>query len=245
MYDKTVGMAGRNRVWNAVLRLIRVGLGPSATVLAALLLLLGLVGCGGDDARNAPDVISSSRDGNDTTQEVADADPTEEEDAAPVVVDQKDEDGATPGTVEQVSVRVIDQNELKDVIEGYRGKVVFIDFWATWCIACIELFPHTVELHERFADQGLAVISVSFDEPDSEAVVLDFLQKQGATFDNFISQYGASVESVENFGLPGMLPHLMLYDRSGNLAHTFPEPQSPVDPEAVDQAIEQLLQATE
>ncbi|MFW5692940.1 MAG: TlpA family protein disulfide reductase [Thermoguttaceae bacterium] len=144
---------------------------------------------------------------------------------------------------QQVTVRVIDEQDLAEAIAGYRGEVVLVDFWATWCIACVQLFPHTVELHEQFADDGLRVISVSFDQPESEEAVLDFLKKHNATFDNFISRYGAGPDSPEKFDLPGTLPQLLLYDRKGELTHTFPEPQSGVDPDAVDRAVEELLAA--
>ncbi len=143
----------------------------------------------------------------------------------------------------QITVSVIDENEFAEVLAGYRGKVVLVDFWATWCLACIQQFPHTVALHEQFADDGLAVISVSFDQPESKPAVLEFLRKQQATFDNFISRYGAGVESAERFGLPGSLPQLLLFDRRGELAYTFPEPQSGVDPEQIDRAVKELLEA--
>ena len=143
----------------------------------------------------------------------------------------------------QITVSVIDEDEFAEVLAVYRGKVVLVDFWATWCLACIQQFPHTVALHEQFADDGLAVISVSFDQPESKPAVLEFLRKQQATFDNFISRYGAGVESAERFGLPGSLPQLLLFDRRGELAHTFPEPQSGVDPEQIDRAVAELLKA--
>lgn len=140
-----------------------------------------------------------------------------------------------------VMLRVIDEDELAEAIAGHRGKVVLVDFWATWCLACTELFPHTVALHNRFADDGLVVLSVSFDDPESQPAVLGFLEKHGATFDNFISRYGAGVESAERFGLPGGLPQVILFDRQGERAAAFPEPQSPVSPAAIDRAVEELL----
>ncbi len=157
--------------------------------------------------------------------------------------DDAPESGNGPSAAERpVSVRVIDEEEFAEVLAGYRGEVVLVDFWATWCLACVELFPHTVALHERFADDGLRVISVSFDQPESKAAVLEFLKARGATFDNFISRYGAGIESPQRFGLPGTLPQLRLYGRDGELAYTFPEPQSAVDPEAVDEAVKRLLE---
>ncbi len=146
-----------------------------------------------------------------------------------------------PAPAREVSVRVIDEHDFAEVLAGYRGDVVLVDFWATWCLACVKLFPHTVGLHEQFAGDGLRVVSVSFDQPESEEAVLDFLKEHNAAFDNFISRYGAGPDSPEKFGLPGTLPQLLLYNREGELAYTFPEPQSGVDPDAVDRAVEELL----
>ncbi len=140
-----------------------------------------------------------------------------------------------------VTLRTIGEDELAEAIAGHRGKVVLVDFWATWCLSCTELFPHTVALHDRFADDGLVVLSVSFDDPESQSAVLGFLKKHGATFDNFISRYGAGVESAERFGLPGGLPQVVLFDRQGERAAVFPEPRSPVSPAAIDRAVEELL----
>ena len=140
-----------------------------------------------------------------------------------------------------VTLRTIDEDELAEAIAGHRGKVVLVDFWATWCLACTELFPHTVALHDRFADAGLVVLTVSFDDPESKPAVLGFLKKHGATFDNFISRYGAGVESAERFGLPGALPQVVLFDRQGERAAVFPAPQSPVSPAAIDRSVEELL----
>ena len=50
---------------------------------------------------------------------------------------------------------------------SYRGKVVLLDFWATWCYPCREEIPHFVELQQKYAARGLQVIGVSMDDtPD-------------------------------------------------------------------------------
>lgn len=207
----------------------------SKPTFAAIAVLLTVVaGCGGNGApqanpgaaqRNIQD--GTQHEGHDTQQDTGGA------------AGETPADASAAGR--PIAVRVIDENEFAEVLSGYRGQVVLVDFWATWCLACIQHFPHTVALYQRFADEGLAVISVSFDQPDSKPAVLDFLKKQGAAFDNFISRYGAGVESAERFDLPGSLPQLLLFDRQGELAHTFPEPQAGVDPEQVEQAVKELL----
>jgi len=49
-------------------------------------------------------------------------------------------------------------------LSTYRGKVVLLDFWATWCEPCREETPHFVELQDKYRDQGLQIIGVSMDD---------------------------------------------------------------------------------
>lgn len=49
-------------------------------------------------------------------------------------------------------------------LSSYRGKVVLLDFWATWCDPCREETPHFVELQQQYGDRGLQIIGVSMDD---------------------------------------------------------------------------------
>ena len=149
---------------------------------------------------------------------------------------------AVAGCTQPVTVRTADETQFARVLEQQRGKVVLVDYWATWCPGCLDLFPHTVGLHRQSGSRGLAVISVSFDDPqDDRASVLDFLTSQGATFDNFISSHGAGSRSAEAFDIEnGTLPHFKLYDRSGKLRETFGG--EPFEAEQIDRAVEELLE---
>ena len=49
-------------------------------------------------------------------------------------------------------------------LSAYRGKIVLLDFWATWCEPCREEIPHFVELQNKYRDQGLQIIGVSMDD---------------------------------------------------------------------------------
>jgi len=60
-------------------------------------------------------------------------------------------------------------------LSSYRGKVVLLDFWATWCDPCREEIPHFVDLQQRYDDRGLQIIGVSMD--DSPDPVRPFYQK--------------------------------------------------------------------
>lgn len=144
------------------------------------------------------------------------------------------------GSSAQVSLEVIDGPALAEILGRHRGRVVLVDFWATWCGPCVKMFPHTVELHRRFADKGLVVVSVSLDDPDEEAVVLDFLVRHRATFENYLSAYGVGSEAFEAFEIDAA-PHFKLYNRDGTLADEFAGGNGPIDLEQLDRAVEALL----
>jgi len=144
---------------------------------------------------------------------------------------------ATNLSPEQVNLTTGDEKTLATLLEAHQGEVVFVDYWATWCHPCVEYFPHTVEMHGRFKDQGLAVIAVSFDEVDDEPKVREYLAQQGADFEHVLSKYGIGTEANEAFDLD-QVPHFRLYDRSGKLVRKWDD--KPTD---ADEKIEELLKA--
>jgi cytochrome c biogenesis protein CcmG, thiol:disulfide interchange protein DsbE len=60
-------------------------------------------------------------------------------------------------------------------LSTYRGKVVLLDFWATWCDPCRDEIPHFVELQSKYHDRGLQIVGVSMD--DGPEPVRDFYQR--------------------------------------------------------------------
>jgi thiol-disulfide isomerase/thioredoxin len=137
------------------------------------------------------------------------------------------------------TVTTIGPDRLAAVVDKYRGKVLLIDYWATWCEPCKEFFPHTVALSRELGELGLAVVSLSLDDVEDEPAVRSFLTANRATFENLRAGTGASPESVIAFGIEkGAIPFLQLYDRTGKLRKTFPAPVRPAD---VEKAVRQLL----
>jgi thiol-disulfide isomerase/thioredoxin len=123
---------------------------------------------------------------------------------------------AAPPAVRLDAVRY---DDLAAEIRGLKGQVVLVDVWGTFCPPCTEKFPGVVSLHERYAMKGLAVVSVSVDQPQdpaSKAAALAFLTKHRATFRNVILSDEADLwqEKWKTVGPP----LLFLFDRDGKLA---------------------------
>jgi len=143
-----------------------------------------------------------------------------------------------------IELQVTDAAGYDDAIASLRGKVVLVDFWATWCASCIEQFPHTVALAEQYRNRGLAVISVSLDQPKAEPQVRAFLEKHRASFTNLLSSYKNGTAATEAFRLPGPVPCYRVYDRAGKLRHEFsvdPRAERQFTIEDIEAAVAELL----
>jgi thiol-disulfide isomerase/thioredoxin len=124
-----------------------------------------------------------------------------------------------------VSVRVVDKAGYDKVITSNKGKVIVVDCWATWCVPCRKAFPQTVELGKTYADQGVVVVSVSFDAPVKGRApegVKQFLALNDAHFENLVCSLEDSEEWSEAFEIPdGALPHFKIYGKNGKIFKTF------------------------
>ena len=61
--------------------------------------------------------------------------------------------------------------------ESYKGKVVLLDFWATWCGPCVKEVPNVVDAYARFHPQGLEVLSVSLDQANAAEILAKFVKR--------------------------------------------------------------------
>ena len=99
-------------------------------------------------------------------------------------------------------------------LSRYRGQVVLVDFWASWCKPCRQSFPWLNEMRARYGTQGLVIIGVNVDAERGDAD--RFLREVPADFEVLYDAKGAL---AEQFGVQGM-PTSFVFDRDGKLTHT-------------------------
>lgn len=195
------------------------------TLLAAALCLASTTGCGAKSVRDAtpakPQVV--------------------------VEANQNSAAGQSQDAVANITLKPVDRPAFDAMISKQKGRVVLVDFWATWCLPCVEQLPHTLELGRRWADRGLVVVTVSCDEPADADQVAQFLtSKKADEAINLISEFGGSPKSMEAFEITtGAVPFYKLYDRSGELRQTFginPSARKQYTSVDVDAAVEDLLE---
>lgn len=143
---------------------------------------------------------------------------------------------------DDVTLRVVKYDGLKDEVLKNRGKVVLVDFWADFCLPCKVAFPHTVELHRKFESKGLAVISVALDSLEDNPKVKDralsFLKKQKANFTNLLLNETEDFWQ-KKFRMDGP-PCMYVFNRQGKWTQL--SAQSLDDqPKLLDRLIEDLL----
>jgi peroxiredoxin len=85
-------------------------------------------------------------------------------------------------------------------LQQYRGKVVFLNFWATWCIPCREEMPALERLHQTYQTQDLAILSIDLKESADQVKV--FFQKHSLSFPALLDQDGSVFRDYLVAGMP-------------------------------------------
>lgn len=100
-------------------------------------------------------------------------------------------------------------------LSSYKGKVVVVDFWATWCHGCKTEIPWFMEFQNKYKDGGLAVIGVSMDE-DGWKSVRPFVEEKKINYPVVIG----NDDLAKRYGVESM-PMTLLIDRKGKLAASY------------------------
>jgi thiol-disulfide isomerase/thioredoxin len=190
-------------------------------LLALLMATAGVVSCDGEGNAQTPPRGRSS--------EVA---PPASAEAAPA---RGQEDG---GSITDVTAAGL--NEVRAAIADHDGKVVLVDFWATWCPPCVEAFPKVLSWHDELGPEGLAIVLVSVDDPSDPGAVREFLRTRSSSLGSLLLDVPEYDAFVRGFGADwgGEVPALFVYSRNGELQHSFTTGE---EAETVLAAIEEQL----
>ncbi len=141
------------------------------------------------------------------------------------------------GEASDNELAIIDNLEVsgKDILDNtinladYKGKVVLVDFWGTWCGPCVSAFPDMSKLRERLNAKGFEILGVASDDSKT---LKSFLEKKPLTWQNIVDSEGSI---AERYGIEGF-PTTLLIDKEGK--HVASNLQG----KALEDAIELLLE---
>ncbi|MBI4041694.1 MAG: TlpA family protein disulfide reductase [Deltaproteobacteria bacterium] len=118
--------------------------------------------------------------------------------------------GAEPPALE-----LTDVNGREHVLSHYKGKVVLINYWASWCPPCLLEMPSLVSAHRKLKDKGFEVLAINLDE--HRKTVLSIIEKFKLPFPVFWDPHGDAARKYLIYGLP----YTLILDRKGTVQHKF------------------------
>ena len=119
-------------------------------------------------------------------------------------------------------------------LEQLKGKVVYLDFWASWCDPCRKSFPWMNEIHSRYDNKKFTIVAVNLDSEKADA--LKFLKNMPANFD---VAYDPEGQVADKYGLKAM-PSSYLIDKKGALVSAH-KGYREGDTNEIEKKINQLL----
>ena len=118
---------------------------------------------------------------------------------------------------DKITVETIDKAKLSKLIQDRKGKILFLNLWATWCVPCREEFPSIVKLADEMKDIEFVGISIDFpDEVDSK--IIPFLKSNNINFTNYVNGFSGDEELINALdkNWNGALPATFIFDVKGN-----------------------------
>ena len=114
-------------------------------------------------------------------------------------------------------LRPVNEANYATTVAASKGKVVLVNFWATWCVPCRKEMPALVKLAAKLEAKGFALVTISGDDAEAEGAAKSFLETHGVKGSTYIRK---AKDEDKFIGLVdpkwnGALPALFLYDRKG------------------------------
>jgi len=107
-------------------------------------------------------------------------------------------------------------------LSAYKGKVLIVDFWATWCPPCRKEIPHFNELYAAYKAKGLVILGISLDD-GGKKVLNDFLKNNKVDYPILLGndQISAAYQQFVNSDERNAIPFTFVIDKKGEIAQVF------------------------
>lgn len=148
--------------------------------------------------------------------------PAQTEEAALAAAAAPTEDGGTASVLPKVEL--ISAEGLRGKLAESKGKVVVLNFWATWCPPCVSEMPYFAELYTKYAGKPLTLLSLSADAKDTiDKAVIPFQKEKKLPFPIWVLDERDPDAFTEFLGkeLSGALPETLIYSKDGELVKAW------------------------
>ena len=132
--------------------------------------------------------------------------------SAPLTADVRGKE-ATP----LLGISLADTKGVEQPLAQWKGKVLVVNFWATWCVPCREELPEFVKAQQELGDRGVQFVGIAIDQPDK---IDAFAAELHLNYPALVGGYGAIELSKAMGNRLGALPFTVIVDRAGRVAHT-------------------------
>ena len=129
------------------------------------------------------------------------------------------------------NVATLDSVPKTKTLDDYKGQVLLINIWATWCAPCRVEMPSIESLHRDYAPKGLKIIAISVDDPGTDAQIRSFVKQYGITFEVLHDTGGQEGKVSRDYQTSGY-PETMIIGRDGIIrkkllgAHNWNSPEN-------------------
>ena len=136
---------------------------------------------------------------------------------------------------QQAELTLKDLSGIEQSLSGYRGRIIVLNFWATYCVPCRKEMPDLAAIQNQYASLGVQVIGAAADSLDDKLKVLQFIKD---TRLNFPVWLGASAGDMQRVGLGSTLPGTVVIGRDGKIVATI---KGVIKPAELKKHIESVL----
>ncbi len=128
-------------------------------------------------------------------------------------------------------VATLDSVPRTKTLDDYKGRVLLVNIWATWCAPCRVEMPSIESLHQDYGPKGLKIIAISVDDPGTDDQIRSFVQQYGLTFEVLHDTGGQEGKVSRDYQTSGY-PETMIIGRDGIIrkkllgAHNWNSPEN-------------------